>query len=67
MLFLLAFRTKAVVPVEIGMTTYRMENFNLERTEEHLRNNLDMLQEKRDETALQTGAYKNQMTKYYNL
>lgn len=50
--FLLALGTKIVVPVESRITTYRMTNFNLERNEEHLRNNLDMLEEKRDEAAL---------------
>lgn len=65
--FLLAFGTQVVVSVEVGMTTYRMKNFNPERNEEHLINNLDMLEEKGDGVALRTAAYKNQMAKYYNL
>lgn len=67
MTFLLAFGTEAVVLVEIGMTTYRTANFNPERNDEHLINNLDMLEEKRDGDALRIAANKNQMVKYYNL
>lgn len=51
-MFLLKFGTEAMVLVEIRMTTYKMVNFNPERNEKHLRDNLDMLEEKRDEVAL---------------
>lgn len=36
-----------------------------ERTK-RLKNNLDLLKEKRDEATLQAAAYKQRMTKYYN-
>lgn len=45
--FLLAFRTKAVVPVKIGMTIYRTPSFDSEKNDEYLRNNLDMLEGKK--------------------
>lgn len=58
MTFSLAFRTKAVIHVEIGMTTYRAANFDSEKNEEGLRINLDLLVEKIDEAVLQTATYK---------
>lgn len=64
--FLLAFGIEAVIPVKIGMATYRTMNFNLGRNKEILRHNLDMLKEKRDEATLWAAAYKHKMTKYYN-
>lgn len=67
MSFLLVFGTEAVVPTEIEMATYRTTNFNSEKNEESLRNNLDMLEEKRDEATLRVAAYKQRMNKYYNL
>lgn len=65
--FLLAFGTKAVIPIEIGVTIYRMTSFNPEKNDEYLKNNLDVLKEKRDKVALRIAAYKNRMAKYYNL
>lgn len=64
--FLLVFRTEAVVLVEIGMATYRTTNFDSEKNEESLKNNLDMLEEKRGEVTLRAIAYKQRMTKHYN-
>lgn len=65
--FLLAFGTKAMVLVEIRMTMYRIMNFDSKKNKESLKNNLDMLEEKRDEATLWTAAYKQRMAKYYNL
>lgn len=66
MLFSLMFETEVVIPVEIGMTTHITINFNSGKIEEGLRNNLDILEEKRDKAVLQTVTYKQKMTKYYN-
>lgn len=52
MLFLLAFGIEAMIPVKIGMTTYKTMNFNSRRKKESLRNSLNLLEEKRDETTL---------------
>lgn len=59
--FLLAFGTEVVVLVEIGMITYRTTSFNLGKNDEYLRNNLDMLEEKRDEPTLWIAAYKHNL------
>lgn len=64
--FSLAFGTEAVMLVEIGMTTHRTTSFDPEKSKEDLRNNLDLLKEKRNEAALRVAVYKQKMTKYYN-
>lgn len=64
--FILVFGTEVVIPVEIGMTTYRIVNFDSGKNEESLRNNLNLLEEKRDEATLRVSAYKQRMIKYYN-
>lgn len=56
--FLLAFGMEVVILVEIGMDTYKKENFDSRRNEESLRNSLDLLEEKRDEATLRIIAYK---------
>lgn len=47
-----------MVPVEIGIATYRTSKFYLEKNEERLRIDLDMLEEKRDGATLQAATYK---------
>jgi len=63
--FSLAFKTKVVVPVEIRMTTHRTANFDSKKNE-GLRNNLGLLEEKRDEATLRVAIYTQKMAKYYN-
>ncbi|CAL9011372.1 unnamed protein product, partial [Prunus brigantina] len=45
--FSLAFESKAVVPVEIGEPSYRMESFAPKENEEALALNLDLIEERR--------------------
>lgn len=52
--------------VEIGVTSHRTTNFDPKNNEGGLRNNLDLLEEKRDEAAQGVAAYKHKMAKYYN-
>lgn len=56
--FSLAFGTEAVVSVEIEMTTHQTVNFDPEKNKKGLRNNLNLLEEKRDEVALRVAIYK---------
>lgn len=64
--FSLALRTEAVVPVEIGISSHRTASFDPKRSEEGLRNNFNLLEEKRNEAVLRVVAYKQKMAKYYN-
>lgn len=64
--FSLVFVTEAVIPVQIGMSTHKTTNFDSEKNEEGLSNNLHLLEERRDKVVLPTATYKQKMTEYYN-
>ena len=48
--FALAFGTEAIAPVEVGLKSPRIELENVEHNDEDLRLNLDLLDEKREES-----------------
>ena len=62
----MVFGTESVIPVEIGMPSFRVSNFDKEINEAELRINLDLLEEKRENAELRQMAYKCQVAKYYN-
>ncbi|GFZ18422.1 hypothetical protein Acr_27g0001610 [Actinidia rufa] len=62
----MVFGTELVVPVEIGMPSFRISNFDKESNEAELRLNLDLLEEKRENAELRQMAYKCQVANYYN-
>ncbi|XP_052189979.1 uncharacterized protein LOC127799798 [Diospyros lotus] len=47
--FSLCYGSKALIPVEIGIPTFRVEHFDPKSNEQGLRNNLDTVEELRDE------------------
>nr|GEZ29702.1 reverse transcriptase domain-containing protein [Tanacetum cinerariifolium] len=59
-------RTEAVIPIEIGMPTYRTAVVDVVSNDEELRLNLDLLEERRQRTAICEAGAKSKMTKYYN-
>ena len=46
--FALAFGVEAVIPLEIGLPTTRTTKFDVQTNEDHLRKDLDLVEEKRD-------------------
>nr|GEV64709.1 hypothetical protein [Tanacetum cinerariifolium] len=64
--FSLTYGTKAVIPVEIGMPTYRTAAVDTVHNDEELRLNLDLLEERRERAAIREAKAKLKMTKYYN-
>ncbi|GFS38896.1 hypothetical protein Acr_00g0060030 [Actinidia rufa] len=62
----MVFGTESVIPVEIGMPSFRVSTFNKETNEAELRLNLDLLEERRESAQLRQTAYKCQVAKYYN-
>ncbi|GFS40591.1 hypothetical protein Acr_00g0069450 [Actinidia rufa] len=62
----IVFGTESVIPVKIGMPSFRTSNFDKENNEAELRLNLDLLEERREKDELRQAAYKCQVTKYYN-
>ena len=45
--FRLAYRIDAVIPVEVGLTSYRVENYSEDKNEEAMRLQLDLVDEVR--------------------
>ena len=64
--FALAFGTKEVAPVEVGLRSPRIELASVEHNDEALRLNLDLLDEKREQVLKRTKDYQRRMAKYYN-
>ena len=64
--FRLTYGTEAVIPVEVGVTSIRREVFNEESNDDHLRINLDCLDEVRDKASSRMTKYQQKMAEYYN-
>ncbi|GKB83076.1 reverse transcriptase domain-containing protein [Tanacetum coccineum] len=64
--FSLTYGTEAVIPVEIGMPTYRIATMDAVHNNEELRLNLDLLEERRKRAAIREAKAKLKMIKYYN-
>ncbi|GKV44734.1 hypothetical protein SLEP1_g51893 [Rubroshorea leprosula] len=62
----LAFGTEAVIPVEIGVSSFWVTHFDEERNGQLLRENLDLLAEVREEARLRTLVYKQKLANFYN-
>ncbi|GKA92030.1 reverse transcriptase domain-containing protein [Tanacetum coccineum] len=64
--FSLTYGAEAVIPVEIGMPTLRTAEVDMIKNNEDLGINLDLLEEKREQAAIQEARSKAKMEKYYN-
>uniref|UniRef100_A0A2N9G1W1 Uncharacterized protein n=1 Tax=Fagus sylvatica TaxID=28930 RepID=A0A2N9G1W1_FAGSY len=64
--FKLTFGTEAVIPVEIGLTTFRTTFHKEEENEGQLRLNLDLLDETREKATQRIALYQGRMARYYN-
>nr|GEV48597.1 reverse transcriptase domain-containing protein [Tanacetum cinerariifolium] len=64
--FSLTYGTEAVIPVEIGMPSIRCAEVNQAENDEELLLNLDILEERKEKTAVREARNKAKMEKYYN-
>ncbi|GJT06042.1 reverse transcriptase domain-containing protein [Tanacetum coccineum] len=64
--FSLTYGTEAVILIEIGMPTLRTAKVDIIKNDEALGINLDLLEEKREQAAIQEAKSKAKMEKYYN-
>ena len=62
----MVYGTESVIPVEIGMPSFRTSYFDKDNNETELRLNLTLLDEKKELVEVRQVAYKHQVTKYYN-
>ncbi|GKA46238.1 reverse transcriptase domain-containing protein [Tanacetum coccineum] len=63
--FSLTYGSKAVIPVEIGMPTYRTMMIREGLNEKEIRLNLDLLTERRELVAIREAKYKTKLEQYY--
>ena len=64
--FRLAYGIDAVIPTEIGLTSYRVDSYSEKKNEEELRLQLDLVGEVRTATEQRLAWYQNLMAKHYN-
>ncbi|GJS42699.1 reverse transcriptase domain-containing protein [Tanacetum coccineum] len=64
--FSLTYGTEAVIPAEIGMPTLRTMEVDPTKNDEALEINLDLIEKKREQAAIQKAKSKTKMEKYYN-
>ncbi|GJW52210.1 reverse transcriptase domain-containing protein [Tanacetum coccineum] len=64
--FSLTYGTEAVIPAEIGMPTLRTMEVDPTKNDEALEVNLDLIEEKQEQAAIQEAKSKTKMEKYYN-
>ncbi|XP_020702897.1 uncharacterized protein LOC110114377 [Dendrobium catenatum] len=62
----LCFGTEAVIPVDIGVPSHRVQTFDFNTNDEKLRYNLDLLPEAREEAMLKVAAYHQRVARHYN-
>ena len=64
--FRLTYGTKAMIPVEVGVTSTRQVVFHEESNDDHLQINLDCLEEIREKASIKVTKYQQKMADYYN-
>nr|GEU68586.1 reverse transcriptase domain-containing protein [Tanacetum cinerariifolium] len=65
--FSITYGMEAVIPVEIGMPTLRTAEVDMIKNDEALGINLDLLEEKREQTAIQEAKNKAKIERYYDV
>ncbi|GJV07743.1 reverse transcriptase domain-containing protein [Tanacetum coccineum] len=64
--FSLVYGSKAVIPIEIRIETKRVQDFDPKENEKRRREDLDILEEKREMASIKEAHYKQRLKGYYN-
>ena len=64
--FRLAYGADVVSPAEVGLTSYRVENYTEDKNEKAMRLQLDLVDEVRATAEQRLARYQNLMSKHYN-
>ena len=64
--FRLTYGTEAVIPIEIGLNTWRTNHHDESNNDSQLRTNLDMLDKAHDQAETRTRVYQQRMARYYD-
>uniref|UniRef100_A0A2N9FQ09 Uncharacterized protein n=1 Tax=Fagus sylvatica TaxID=28930 RepID=A0A2N9FQ09_FAGSY len=59
-------KMEAVIPLEIGLPTTRTTEFDVQTNEDHLRKDLDLVEEKRDMAMVRLASYQQRIKREYN-
>ena len=64
--FRLTYRADVVIPAEVGLTSYRVQNYMEDKNEEAMRLQLDLVDEAQATAEQRLACYQNLMSKNYN-
>jgi hypothetical protein len=64
--FALTYGMEAVIPVEVGSSSFRVAHYNPGLNEEGINLHLDLLQERREDAHAACAAYQSRVAKYYD-
>ena len=64
--FSLVFGTEVVILAEVGVPSYKVENYTDQEIDVALLENLELLKDKCNQAAIRLAAQKNLVAKYYN-
>ena len=64
--FRLTYESEAVIPAEIGLTSYRVHNHDKSKNEEAMRLQLDLMDKVRATAEQRLTRYQDRMAKHYN-
>ena len=64
--FQLTYGADAIIPVEVGLTSYHVQNYIEDKNEEAMRLQLDLVDEARATAEQRLARYQNLMSKHYN-
>ncbi|GJY54160.1 reverse transcriptase domain-containing protein [Tanacetum coccineum] len=64
--FSLVYGSEAVIPIEISMETKRVQDFDPKENEKRRREDLDILEERREMALIKEAHYKQRLEGYYN-
>ena len=54
------------MPVKVGLVSYQVKTYENQRNQQELNNNLDLIDEVREETMKRMAKHKEAMARYYN-
>ena len=54
------------MPVKVGLVSYQVKTYENKRNQQELNNNLDLIDEVREETMKRMAKHKEAMARYYN-
>ena len=64
--FSLTYGAEVMIPVEVGMSSYRKAYFDPRHNDENLQVSLDLIAELRNSVEVKVAAYKQWVAKYFN-